>query len=43
MILSYLPPNKKQQMCLLSKEINKRTKEYIEWEIKDRNHRNMKE
>lgn len=36
MILSYLPPNKKQQMCLLNKDINKRTKEFIEWEIKDR-------
>lgn len=43
MILSYLPPNKKQQMCLLSKDINKRTREYIEWEIKDRKRKMIKD
>ena len=34
-ILSFLPPNKKQHMCLMNKDLNKRTKDFIEWELKE--------
>jgi hypothetical protein len=34
-ILSYLQPNKKQQLALLNKDLNTRTKDYMEWELRD--------
>ena len=34
-ILSYLPPDHKQMLTLMNKDLSKRTKDFIEWELRE--------
>jgi hypothetical protein len=35
MIVSYLPPSQKQKMKLMNRDLSKRTRDFIEWELRE--------